>query len=164
MTARQISRTGWILLAIGALCLLAPFAATTMLAVLIGAFLLVAGSGEVADAMRRRPGANLVAGGRAAACGLVIVMRPGAGVAFLTTVVAVYLLAAGAWRCRLAWIVRPAAGWKPVFLHGALTVVLGVLVVAGWPLAGAWIIGISIGLHLFLRGALLASIGRQAAA
>ena len=38
-------------------------------------------------------------------------------------------------------------------LNGAVTVILGILVLAQWPVSGLWVIGLSVSIELILYGA-----------
>ena len=44
----------------------------------------------------------------------------------------------------------PDAGWH--VLNGAISVLLGILVLAQWPVSGLWAIGLFVGIDLLFRG------------
>jgi uncharacterized membrane protein HdeD (DUF308 family) len=46
-----------------------------------------------------------------------------------------------------------------MLLNGVITLVLGLMIWAQWPLSGAWAIGVLFGIQLLMNGIALATIG-----
>jgi len=69
----------------------------------------------------------------------------------LTLLMAAYFLVAGAFSILTSLTTpMPSSGW--MLVDGIVTVMLGILVWAQWPMAGLWIIGMFIGINLITSG------------
>jgi uncharacterized membrane protein HdeD (DUF308 family) len=89
--------------------------------------------------------------------GLLLVARPGASTAGITLLLTAVLIAGGA--LRLLWSLGAAApGRGPSFGHGAVTLLLGVLLWALWPVTSLWAVGVVVGADLLASGAVLLSL------
>jgi uncharacterized membrane protein HdeD (DUF308 family) len=83
--------------------------------------------------------------------GLLIIWRPVVTAEILTLLMGGFFLASG-----LFQIVAPAVfslpdwGWH--VLSGIITLLLGVLVLAQWPVSGLWVIGMFVGIELLFYG------------
>lgn len=83
--------------------------------------------------------------------GIMIVDPLGAAVA-LTLVIGVALIVVGVMRIWMAFQHRPAPGWGWALAGGILSILLGALVLAGWPVSGLWLIGLIIAVELIVNG------------
>lgn len=92
------------------------------------------------------------------ATGLLIVGHPGASAAAMTLLMAMLLLFSGIFRCVAAIAYRFPHGGL-LLAHGVLSVLLGGLLVAKWPVSGLWFIGFCLGLELALNGATAIGFG-----
>lgn len=87
-------------------------------------------------------------------CGMLLIAGPGAPTAGITLLMAAVLIASGA--LRLLWSTGPAIpGRGASIAHGAITLVLGILLWAIWPATALWAVGIFVGADLFAAGAML---------
>src|SRR5438477_1699023 len=86
------------------------------------------------------------------AAGLVILLYPLAGLAWLTLVVATFLLIEAALEFVLYFNIRGrvSAGW--VLVDAFITLLLGILIWARWPVSSDWAIGTLIGVSLIFSG------------
>src|SRR5437773_6697506 len=86
------------------------------------------------------------------AAGLMILLYPLAGLAWLTLVLATFLLIEAALEFVLYFNIRrrARAGW--VLLDGLITLMLCILICAHWPFSSAWAIGTLIGVSLIFSG------------
>src|SRR2546423_9283001 len=86
------------------------------------------------------------------AAGLMILLYPLAGLAWLTLVLATFLLIEAALEFVLYFKIRRRvnAGW--VLVDGIITLLLGILIWAHWPFSSVWAIGTLIGVSLIFRG------------
>ncbi|MGX2993556.1 HdeD family acid-resistance protein [Streptomyces sp. JNUCC 64] len=92
------------------------------------------------------------------AAGIVILRRPEVAAATLTMFAALLFLAGGLFRLVGALVARgPQFGWALV--QGALGVLLGVLVLAGWPSSSVYVIGCFFSLALLFDGLGLIATG-----
>jgi uncharacterized membrane protein HdeD (DUF308 family) len=64
---------------------------------------------------------------------------------------AIFFLVGGLYQLIYAlWTHLPGWGWHA--LNGVITTILGVLLAAGWPATGFWVIGLFIGIELVFYG------------
>ncbi len=147
---------GILMLVTGFLALQYVVAATLASVVFIGTLLLIAGIAHVALALSSRGWRgvtlHLLEGLLIGAAGVVFLARPNIGAPTLTLVFAVMFLAAGSMRIASGVMQRfPHWGWSVA--NGVVTALLGVLVLASWPLSGIWFLGIYLGIDLIFAGA-----------
>jgi uncharacterized membrane protein HdeD (DUF308 family) len=84
--------------------------------------------------------------------GLVMLVSPLAAAESLTLLFAVFCLVGGAFRIIVSLVERfPSCGW--VVLNGAITIFLGVAILAQWPQSGLWVLGMFVGIDLIFNGA-----------
>jgi uncharacterized membrane protein HdeD (DUF308 family) len=96
------------------------------------------------------------------AIGLLILLHPIAGTAALGLILAVYFLIDGFAGVSSAWELRPWSGWGWLMFNGILSLVLAVVFIVGWPFTSAWLIGLFIGISLFVDGLTLLMLGLAA--
>jgi len=94
--------------------------------------------------------------------GLITVAVPGLGLATLTLVVAIWLLADGLTGIMLAFRLRPGNAWGWILLASIAAVVLGCLLFAHWPWSGIVAVGLLAGINLLVSGLAMISIGSAA--
>jgi uncharacterized membrane protein HdeD (DUF308 family) len=70
----------------------------------------------------------------------------------LTLVLAGLLIGVGVSRIILAFQLRPASGWYWPLLSGAISVLLGGMIIGHWPLSGFWVIGLFVAIELIFNG------------
>jgi len=152
---------GW-LLAFGLLSILWGIFAVaysiffTVVSVLVIAWLLIIGGViEAVQAVRHREHGHLMLyileAVLAIVVGALLLRSPEAGALVLTLLLAAYFIVAGIFRIVAALTLRlPNWGWT--LFSGILTLALGIIVWAGWPVAGAWVLGLLIGINLIFSG------------
>jgi uncharacterized membrane protein HdeD (DUF308 family) len=92
--------------------------------------------------------------------GFLLIRYPVMGAEALTIVLASFFIVAGLFRAIASAMVKlPRWGW--VVLSGAITTVLGLLLLAQMPVSGVWFIGFAIGVDLIFDG--IATAGFAAA-
>ena len=83
--------------------------------------------------------------------GLLMVWRPLATAEILTLLMGAFFLVTGLFQIIApAMISLPDWGWH--VLNGVITLVLGLLVLAQWPVSGLWVIGLFVGIELIFYG------------
>ncbi|MDJ0837272.1 MAG: HdeD family acid-resistance protein [Acidobacteriota bacterium] len=98
-------------------------------------------------------------GGLTVVAGLILVAQPAEGLGVLTFLLAGYFIASGISDIILAFKLKPHHGWGWALFSGILSALLGILIVAGWPLTGTWAVGVYLGVRLFTRGWFLIALG-----
>jgi uncharacterized membrane protein HdeD (DUF308 family) len=156
-----IHNWGWILVfglglvALGVAAIIRSVVATVVSMMFFGWLLLFAAGIEVAQTViaGRWTGMfqHLAAAILFGVVGLLIILRPVVTAEILTLLMGAFFLASG-----LFQIVAPALtslpdwGWH--VLNGIITLLLGLLVLAQWPVTGLWVIGMFVGIELVFYG------------
>jgi len=86
------------------------------------------------------------------AAGILIITKPMLASAALTAMIAGVLIAVGAMRIVLAFQIRGTSGWWWALLAGIVSLVLGGIILAEWPVSGMWFIGLFIAIEMILNG------------
>jgi uncharacterized membrane protein HdeD (DUF308 family) len=163
---------GWVV-ALGALfivggvfALFNVFAATIVAIVYIAAAMVVAGGWEIITAFQIRPW------GRAALWGFIGALTVFAGVAAarfpilaavsFTAMVGALLITGGVFKLALAYHLRDLGRWELVALAGALSLLLGLLILAEWPASGLYVLGLFLGVNLLFEGVAWVAMGLAA--
>jgi uncharacterized membrane protein HdeD (DUF308 family) len=148
--------TGIALVVLGVLGIALPSIFTVAVDSLIGALLLVGGvvHGAHAFQVRRWTGAlpRLLVAALYLIAGIIILVRPLTGALALTLTLSAFLLAIGVSRILLARDLRPLTGWGWTLASGILSVLLGGLLLFGWPMTALWAIGLYVGVDLLVAG------------
>lgn len=143
----------WIIL--GVIALVDSIAATIASMLVFGWVLLIAGIVEAVQAFRHRRGGHLFLHVLEAVLsfvvGLMLLRHPLAGALVMTLLLAAYFVVAGIFRIVAALSIRPPQ-WGWALGNGIITLILGILVWAQWPVSGLWIIGLFIGIDLIVTG------------
>jgi uncharacterized membrane protein HdeD (DUF308 family) len=86
------------------------------------------------------------------ATGLCLYMRPGIGIASLTFVIILFLVAEGLIDIIFYFRTRNigASGW--ILFDGIITLILGLMIWAHWPSGSLWVIGFLVGINMIMTG------------
>jgi uncharacterized membrane protein HdeD (DUF308 family) len=90
--------------------------------------------------------------------GLMLLTRPAISAEAITLVIAFYFIATGVLGIGYALFSHIENEWLYV-LDGIVSVLLGSLLLAGWPLSGIWAIGLFVGIDLILKGSSIVALG-----
>jgi uncharacterized membrane protein HdeD (DUF308 family) len=152
---------GWLialgiaLAVLGVIALIFAPAATLGTVIVLGWLITVSGAAESVCAFRlRRWGGmflHLVGGVLGIFLGLLIVTHPLSGALALTMLLAAYLTMIGLLRAITAARLRYRR-WGWIAFDGLVTLVLGLLLWAAWPVTAPWFLGFAVGVALLLRG------------
>ena len=83
--------------------------------------------------------------------GLLMVVRPVISAEALTFLMSVFFLLGGLYQLVAAvWTHLPGWGWHA--MNGVIAAVMGVLILAQWPVSGLWVIGLFVGIDLIFYG------------
>jgi uncharacterized membrane protein HdeD (DUF308 family) len=149
---------GALLIVVGILCMVAPKISGRASVVAFGVLLGLSGLLELiggAVQPRNQYRGLLMGGGLfSLAAGAVMVARPFAGLVALTLLLAMFFFAVGLFPLVGALSER-RAGWAWEVTFGAIATLLGLLVLAGWPVSSLWLVGTLVGIEIVVRGATL---------
>jgi len=83
--------------------------------------------------------------------GVLILWRPVVTAEILTLLMGAFFLVAGLFQLITPFVISlPDWGWHT--LNGLITLLLGIFVLAQWPVSGLWIIGLFVGIELVFYG------------
>lgn len=152
---------GVVFLVAGILALLLPVAAVIGLEILFAALLIVSGGYQAYQGALDRSGWLLASGVLSLFLGLVLVFIPLAGAVALATLIAVFLLLEGIIEVLFALEIRFSARWKWLMLSGILSLILGVLLLIGWPSQTVVLAGILLGINFIFYGASILALSHD---
>ena len=94
--------------------------------------------------------------------GIAMLAQPGLALAKLTLLLGIYFFLDGVMTLIVAFNVKPEPGWGWMTFNGAVTVALAWMILKGWPVSGAWAIGILVGVRLLFSGMTMLTLGGAA--
>jgi uncharacterized membrane protein HdeD (DUF308 family) len=148
---------GVVMLVLGLLAIAVPEIASLAIAILVGWLFFIGGIFRSLSALRHRrmPGFawSLLTAVLAVVLGLVLLLRPLAGVLTLTIALAAFFVVEGIAAILLAIEHRrhlPSWGW--VLLSGLVDLLLAYLIWDGWPSSAGWAIGLLVGINMVFVG------------
>ena len=159
--AEIINNWGWFLafgialVLLGILAIARSVAATVVSMLFFGWLLLIAAGIEIAQAIMVGKWAGLFQHWLSAVLfgvlGALIIWRPLVTAEILTLLMGSFFVVAGLFQLITPFVVSlPEWGWHA--LNGIITLVLGILVLAQWPVSGLWVIGLFLGIELIFFG------------
>ena len=148
---------GIILAALGLLAIGAPFLATVVVVKLAGWLFLIGGVVALASLFtgRRVPGSfwSFLSAIVSILVGIYILYRPLSGMLSLTLVLAAFFFAQGLTQIFASLSHRRVLrSWGWVLLSGIVDLILAGIIMSGWPETSAWVLGILVGVNLFMFG------------
>jgi len=147
---------GCVTAALGLFLIVYPFAAGAITTVVLGWAMIFVGiaqfifalDSQTAGAFFWKVALSLVFG----IGGIVVVAAPLQGLAALTGIVGAVLLLQAVLLAVTAFQLRPADGWGWFLVDAAGSLLLGGLILAGWPFSSLWAIGTLVGVSVFISG------------
>lgn len=167
-TGRPRSRTlfvgGGVLVALlGLVAIISPFVTGIAIAFLLGVVLLVGAVGHVVSAFSGRGWTGFLFQVLLAVlyglAGISLLVDPIVGLVTVTLLLVAYLLVEGVVEVVQGFRVRPARGWGWLVASGAISLLLAVLLFAGFPGTAAWAIGLLVGISLLTTGISMVMVG-----
>jgi uncharacterized membrane protein HdeD (DUF308 family) len=163
---------GWIV-ALGALFIIGglfalfnALAATLVAIIYIAAAMVVAGGWEIFTAFQIRPWGRALLWGVIGAltlfAGLAAARFPFLAAVSFSAMSGFLLIIGGGLKLLLAWRLRDLGRWELIAVAGALSVVLGALILAEWPISGLYVLGIFLGVSLLFEGVAWVAMGLAA--
>ncbi|QOZ54209.1 HdeD family acid-resistance protein [Bradyrhizobium sp. CCBAU 53338] len=163
------AKWGWIV-ALGVVYLIAGFVAlgsmvmaTVASVLVVGAMMIVAGAAEIIGAFQMKSWGRfliwMLLGVLYVIAGFLTFDNPLFAAVLLTLFLGASLIASGAVRLFLAFSMKRESPWVWVALSGAITLLLGLLIVARWPVNSVYVLGLFLGIDLVMAGAGWISLG-----
>jgi len=95
------------------------------------------------------------------AAAIVMVTNPAASAVWITLFLASFFVITGVFRLIVGFQSRGSvANWGWIVFAGLISIVLGGIIFAGWPVSGLWVIGMFVAIELILQGFSMISIAR----
>ncbi|HXW48446.1 MAG TPA: HdeD family acid-resistance protein [Xanthobacteraceae bacterium] len=156
------AKSGWII-ALGVVYVLAGLIAlssvvfaTVVSVFVVGVMMLIAGVAEVINAFQIKSWGKfllwLLLGALYIVAGFVTFENPLLAAALLTLMLGFALIASGIMRIILAFNMTQESPWIWIVLSGVITLLLGLIIVAHWPVSGLYILGLFLGIDLVIAG------------
>jgi uncharacterized membrane protein HdeD (DUF308 family) len=156
-------RWGWMLalgivqIIAGALAIAVPVVASLAAVGVFGAILIVTAIMQIAHAFKVRAWPRSLWYGLGGLlygiAGVLVVLYPFSGALTLAVLIAVLLIAEGSARVVFGTGLRPLPGWGWLVAAGISSIVVGVILLLGWPTTALWGIGLLLGVNLIFTGA-----------
>ena len=157
------AKWGWIV-ALGVVYVLAGFIAlgsvvmaTVASVFVVGAMMIVAGVAEVISAFQVKSWGKfllwVLLGALYIIAGFVTFQNPLLAAALLTLILGASLVASGIMRIILAFSMKQETPWIWILLSSVITLLLGLLILAHWPVSSLYILGVFLGIDLIMAGA-----------
>jgi uncharacterized membrane protein HdeD (DUF308 family) len=163
------SKSGWII-ALGIVYVIAGLVAlgsvvfaTVATVLVVGIMMLIAGAAEVVNAFQIKTWGKflfwLLLGALYIVAGFVTFENPLLAAAFLTLLLGFSLIASGIMRMVLGFSMRQGTPWLWVVFSGVITLLLGLVIVAHWPVSGLYVLGLFLGIDLIFAGTSWIGVG-----
>jgi uncharacterized membrane protein HdeD (DUF308 family) len=168
-TAPLRAKWGWIV-ALGVVYLIAGLvalgsilAATVASVFLVGIMMIVAGVAEIINAFQTKGWGKFLIwallGALYIVAGFVTFENPLFAAAVLTLILGGALVASGLVRVFLAFSMKRESPWVWVLVSSIVTMLLGLLILAHWPVSSVYTLGLFLGLDLVMAGAAWIGLG-----
>ena len=157
------AKWGWIV-ALGVVYVIAGFIAlgsvvmaTVASVLIVGVMMIIAGVAELINALQIKSWGKFLIwallGVLYIVAGFVTFENPLFAAVLLTLMLGASLVASGVVRIFLAFNMKREMPWIWVALSGVVTLVLGLLILARWPINSVYILGLFLGIDLIMAGA-----------
>jgi uncharacterized membrane protein HdeD (DUF308 family) len=156
------SKSGWIValgvvyVIAGLIALSSVVFATKVTVFVVGIMMLIAGIAEVINSFQFKSWGKflvwLLLGLLYIVAGLVTFENPLLAAAVLTLLLGIALVVSGVMRIILAFSMRGGASWTWVVLSGVVTLLLGLIILAHWPVSSLFVLGVLLGVDLLIIG------------
>ncbi|MEO6300526.1 MAG: DUF308 domain-containing protein [Paracoccaceae bacterium] len=161
-----LSLLGVVMMIGGVLALANPFAASLAVTSLVGAFLIFSGAVQLWMAIADTGHAHRWWTGLVAVVALVagvsLLANPLQGLISLTLLVGITLLIMGIARLAMAFRLRETRMFWPLLLSGAVSALVGLMVISNIMAAATTLLGVLLGIQLLADGVALVALGLMA--
>ena len=156
------AKSGWIValgvvyLIVGFIALGSVVMATVASVFVVGVMMIIAGVAEVFSAFQIKTWGKflfwVLLGVLYIIAGFVTFENPLLAAAVLTLILGASLVASGVMRIILAFSMKQETPWIWVLVSGVITLLLGLLILAHWPVSSLYILGLFLGIDLIIAG------------
>jgi uncharacterized membrane protein HdeD (DUF308 family) len=163
------AKWGWIVAlgivyVIAGLLALASVAMATVVSVLIvGVMMVLSGVAEVVNAFQFKSWPKFLLwvalGLLYVVAGFIAFENPLLAAAVLTLLLGAALIASGIVRIMLAFSMKQESPWIWVLMSGVLTLLLGLMILARWPVSSVYVLGLFLGIDLVFAGTAWIGLG-----
>jgi uncharacterized membrane protein HdeD (DUF308 family) len=163
------AKLGWIValgviyVIVGLVALGSVTIATAASVLVVGIMMVVAGIAEVFNAFQVRTWGKfalwLLLGALYIFAGIITFQNPLLAAVLLTFILGVALVISGVMRLIIAFAMKESTPWGWVALSGAITIILGLVILARWPVSSVYVLGLFLGIDLVIAGASWIGIG-----
>ncbi len=145
---------GWLCIVFGILAIAMPWVAGQSILMMVGILVMAAGIMRMIWAFQAGSlGKGILVfliGVLTLLAGIAVIAHPLMSSAFLTIMLAVYFLVDGFSELTTAFSVKEGKGW--LLFDAVVTIILGIMIFTGFPLAGTVAIGVFLGIKLLFVG------------
>ena len=155
-------RAGWIIAfgvvvaALGALAFSSVLLATLVSVYVVGIMMLLAGAAEVAMGFHAKSWSRFLVwvllGLIYLGAGISVLMNPLLAAGLLTLFLGIFLIVGGLMRIFLGFQMKAGSSWRLVVLSGTITTLLGIIILAHWPVSSLYVLGVFLSLDLMFAG------------
>lgn len=156
------SKSGWIV-ALGVVYVIAGLIAlssivfaTRVTVFLVGIMMLISGFAEAINAFQFKSWGKflvwLLLGALYIVAGLLTFENPLLAAAVLTLLLGIALIVSGVMRIVLAFSMREGMSWTSLVLSGVVTFLIGLIILAHWPVSSLFVLGVLLGVDLLIIG------------
>jgi uncharacterized membrane protein HdeD (DUF308 family) len=156
------AKSGWIValgvvyVIAGVIALGSVVFATVVTVFVVGLMMVIAGIAEIISAFQIKTWGKfllwVLLGALYVLAGFVTFENPLLAAALLTLLLGCALLVSGIMRIVLAFSMKEGTPWMWVAVSGAITLLLGLIILAHWPVSSLYILGIFLGIDLIFAG------------
>jgi uncharacterized membrane protein HdeD (DUF308 family) len=147
----------------GVIALAADLMATVFAVYIVGFMMLFAGVAEIVAAFQAKDWGHRILWGLLGLlyvfAGFICLQNPFAAATILTLLLGIALIVGGLLRIFLATRMRQGTPWGWVAFSGIVSFLLGLVIVAQWPVSGFYVLGILLAVDLILIGSGWIAIG-----
>ena len=147
---------GVLMIILGIIAMLAPWEFGIVIALIIGWTAIFNGVAQIVYGIGTHSGGRtvleVILGLIYIFAGIYLLVHPVGGLLVLTIFLASFLIVYGIFALVLAFQMRPLRGWGWVLFDGIITILLGVLIWAHWPLNAEWVVGTLFGISILMSG------------
>ena len=147
---------GVLMIVTGIIAMLAPWEFGIVIALIIGWMAIFNGVTQIIYGIRTHSGGRtvleVILGLIYIIAGIYLLMHPVGGLLVLTIFLASFLIVYGIFALGLAFQMRPLPGWGWVLFDAIVTILLGVLIWAHWPMNAEWVVGTLFGISILVSG------------